>query len=158
MNQRLIINWSKSSKKVLPLMVLILLVLTELIAQELTIPEKIAARIHGPFHLRFILQPIMAIIIGWRDGKSDALLGVPPYIFEMFTSKGKRRENLRKGLNSIWKPLTIGVVIDIIVQIILFQSVRIFGALLVGGLLIGLPYSLFRGIGNRLNRQSKRVL
>jgi hypothetical protein len=135
------------------LLLFILLPVCGIWAQEFTLSEKIAARFAGPFHFRFLLQPLMAIILGIRDGKTDAQLNRPPYIFELFTNKIDRKSNLKNALQSIVKPLVIGIVLDAIVQVYLFHSVRVFGAFLVGGLLIGLPYALARGIRNRLTKR-----
>ena len=121
-----------------------------LVAQELTIAEKITQRFSGPLHLRFVLQPLVAILIGLKDGRSDALAKTPPYFFSLFQGKTQRKESLKEGFISISKVLTIGVVLDIIAQVILFQYVRILGAILVGITIIGLPYSLSRGISNRI--------
>lgn len=125
----------------------------ELWAQEFTVSEKIAKRIAGPFHFRFILQPLVAIILGIRDGKTDAELNRPPYIFEIFSNKSERKDNLKNAIQSILKPLLIGIILDAIVQFNLFHSVRLWGAVLVGGLLVGLPYALARGIRNRFAKK-----
>ena len=125
----------------------------ELWAQEFTLSEKIAARFAGPFHFRFLLQPLVAIILGIKDGKTDAELKRPPYILELFSNKSDRKHNLKLALQSIFKPLLIGIILDAVVQIYLFHSVSLFGAILVGGLLVGLPYALARGITNRLSKR-----
>ena len=123
-------------------------------AQDLTISEKIVARFTGPFHLRFVFQPIMAIVLGLKDGKTDALENRPPYLYYIFSDGKKRKEIIKHGLISVAKVLTIGVILDIGVQIYLFSSVRIWGAILVGFVVIALPYALARGIRNRLTKTS----
>ena len=135
------------------LVVFVFIPFCELWGQEFTLSEKIAARIAGPFHFRFLFQPLIAIILGLKDGKTDADLNRPPYIFELFTNKAERRQNLKNALNSIFKPLLVGIILDSVVQIYLFHSVRLWGACLVGGLFVGLPYALARGIRNRLAKR-----
>ena len=128
----------------------------DLLAQDLTISEKVAARFVGPLHMRFIFQPLAAIILGIRDGRMDARAGIPPYIFEVITDKKNRRRNLKKGLQAILIPLAIGIVLDIVAQYYLFHHIRLWGATLVGAVVIGLPYSLARGITNRLSVDLRR--
>ena len=91
---------------------LLLIPFCAVLGQEFTLSEKIAARIAGPFHFRFLLQPLVAIILGIRDGKTDARLNRPPYIFEIFSNKQDRKENLNNAFKSIAKPLLIGIVLD----------------------------------------------
>jgi len=38
------------------------------------------ARLTGPGRLRFVFQPIMAILLGLRGGLADARAGRPPYL------------------------------------------------------------------------------
>ena len=42
--------------------------------------DDIVARLHGPGRLRFILQPLVAIVLGTRDGVKDARIGRPPFL------------------------------------------------------------------------------
>ena len=139
------------------LILLILFPFGDLLAQEFTLSEKITARFHGPFHFRFLFQPIIAIILGLKDGKTDAKLNRPPYIIELFTNKENRRENLKNAFNSVAKPFMIGIVLDAVVQFHLFNSAHLYGAVLVGGLLVGLPYALARGIRNRLTKREIEI-
>ncbi|MDH3710184.1 MAG: hypothetical protein OER04_09875 [Cyclobacteriaceae bacterium] len=122
-------------------------------AQDLTVSEKLVERFTGPFHLRFILQPLMAIIFGIKDGRMDASLKKPPYILNIILGKERRRDILKHGLRSIAKVLAMGIVLDAIVQIYLFHGLFIMGAVMVGAVLIALPYALARGISNRLSKR-----
>ena len=126
-----------------------------LLAQDFTMSEKLVERFTGPFHFRFILQPLVAIIFGLKDGKTDAKLKKPPYIAHLILDKQHRLTNFRQGLMAIYKPLLIGVILDVIVQIYLFHSVRLWGAVVVGALIIALPYALARGLRNRLSKPSQ---
>ena len=125
--------------------------------QELTLSDKITERFHGPFHFRFIFQPLLAIILGAKDGLTDARLGKPPYFLDLFTNRLDRQNKLKQSFHSIAKPLLIGICLDAIVQLHLFHSLHLYGALLVGGVLVGLPYALARGIGNRIMRIKSKV-
>src|SRR5262249_10180305 len=46
--------------------------------------------------------------------------------------------------------LPVGILLDVMVQYMLFRSVRIVGAMIVGTLLIAVPYVMARGLANRV--------
>jgi hypothetical protein len=70
-----------------------------------------------------------------------------------------RGDLLRAGLKRTAMPLVVGVVIDTVVQWMLFQRVLLSAAILVGALLVGVPYIAARGLTNRiLRRRFKRGL
>ena len=41
-------------------------------------------RLRGPMHLRFLMQPLMACFLAFRDGKKDAIEGKSPYFWGLF--------------------------------------------------------------------------
>ena len=43
--------------------------------------EDIPKRLAGPGRFRFILQPLIATILGIRNGLADARAGRPPYLW-----------------------------------------------------------------------------
>jgi hypothetical protein len=114
--------------------------------------DRLARMLTGPGRFRFVVQPIVAILLGIRDGRLDAKAGRPAYLISVFFTRGERREALKSGAKSFIKPFIVSVVLDIVVQFILFRDVRIWSALVVGTLLIALPYSLARGLTNRIVR------
>jgi hypothetical protein len=127
----------------------------------LSFSQGLARRLAGPFPARFVLQPLAAIILGIRDGVTDAKLGKSPFVVALlFARKGAipRRELLKTSLRRIFTPLAIGIVLDMIVQWYLFHRVILWGAILVGALLVALPYSIARGLTNRFvtNRYRRR--
>ena len=48
--------------------------------------EEIIARPDGPLALRFYLQPLMAGLFAFRDGRKDADTGQPPYFWSLLAS------------------------------------------------------------------------
>src|SRR5437899_1823435 len=127
----------------------------------LSVAQGLARRLAGPFAARFILQPLVAIFLGIRDGVTDAKLGKSPFVVALlFAREGAipRRELLKTSLRRIFMPLAIGVVLDMIVQWYLFHRVLLSGAILVGALLVALPYTIARGLTNRIvtNRNKRR--
>ena len=112
--------------------------------------EGVARRLSGPGSFRFIIQPIVAIALGIRDGLMDAKAGEPPYLIGMIFHPERRQELWARTIQHILKPFAIGVVLDLILQYFIFQRVRLIPAIIVGLLLIGLPYALARGLTNRI--------
>jgi hypothetical protein len=129
--------------------------------EPLSFSQGLARRLAGPFPARFILQPLVAIILGIRDGITDARLGRSPFVMALlFASDGAipRSELLKISLRRIFTPLAVGILMDMAVQRYLFHRVLIWAAMLVGGLLVGLPYMIARGLTNRFvtNRSKRR--
>jgi hypothetical protein len=102
-------------------------------------------RLEGPFSFRFLLQPIMAMISATRDGLADARQNRPPYFWSLVTRPGQRRHLLREGWTAVTRVIVLGVVMDVLYQLIVFRW--IFPgelAVVVLGLAI-VPYVLLRG-------------
>ena len=45
--------------------------------------EDLPKRLTGPGRFRFVLQPVVAILLGIRDGLLDARAGRPPYLYNL---------------------------------------------------------------------------
>jgi len=118
--------------------------------------EKVVARFTGPLHMRLIVQPIAAIILGIRDGLRDARDGEPPYLLSLFSDRTLRREQISSLWASLRLGLVVAMVIDAVVQYLLFRSINVVGAILVGTILMALPYSLARGLANRAATRRRR--
>lgn len=112
--------------------------------------EHIGWRLTGPGHLRFIIQPIVAIALGIRDGLQDAKAGTPPYVYDLIRNPQNRERSFKAGWASIGKPVIIAIVIDVIIQYIVFDTVYLAAAVIVGTFIMGVPYSIARGITNRI--------
>jgi uncharacterized membrane protein YedE/YeeE len=111
--------------------------------------ERVLARYTGPFHFRLIVQPIVAIVLGIRDGIRDARDGEPPYLLALFSDRNLRSEQLATLWRSLRIGLVVAIVLDAVVQYLIFRSVRVVGAIVFGTILMALPYSLARGFANR---------
>jgi pilus assembly protein TadC len=109
---------------------------------------RFLVRLNGPLNLRFILQPLMAIFLGIRDGVYDAKAGRPPFLCDLFeTPKGRKRQ-IRKAFRSLLIPLALATVLDGVVQYLLFGWVRVVGAVTIGVMIMGLPYVITRAVTN----------
>ena len=124
-----------------------------LIFPHMSLLDKIEARITGPFHFRLIIQPVVAIIVGILHGRADVKSGERPFAFKLLSDKKNLKPNLIKAVKTIKIPLLLGVGLDLIAQFLLFDRIRIWGALVVGILIVFLPYALSRGISNRIGTQ-----
>jgi hypothetical protein len=110
----------------------------------------IVAAVGGPGHLRFVLQPLVAIALGIRDGRLDAKAGVTPFLWGLAFEPATRGTAWRSALRSLWKPLAIATVLDGVLQVLIRQRLRPAEAVLTGCLLVGLPYVIVRALANRL--------
>ena len=115
--------------------------------------HDVLARLSGPGRLRFIFQPTVAILLGARDGVKDARAGAIPYLQALFSRGSDRRGLLRSAGVSIQNLVMIAILLDIISQYLIFHEVRPGAALLVGPVLIAIPYSVSRGLSNRIARR-----
>jgi hypothetical protein len=113
--------------------------------------EELPQRFTGPGRLRFIFQPLLAILLGIRGGRADARAGNPPFLFGLLFD-ARRSELLRSGVAAITTLLAMGVILDIVFQFVVYHEVHPGAALLVGPILICLPYALSRALTNRLAR------
>jgi len=111
--------------------------------------KDLISRFVGPGRFRFLFQPAIAMLLGIIGGKKDSAQGRPPYIYGILSGKFDRKEALKEGLDSIGTTLIIGVLADVIFQMILFRIVHILPALILGPILIALPYATARALSNR---------
>jgi hypothetical protein len=118
--------------------------------------DRVLARLVGPLHFRLILQPLIAILLGIRDGLRDARTGEPPYVLALFSERERRRERIVQLWASLRIGLPLAILLDAAVQYLLFRSIRMVGAILVGTLLMAVPYSLARGLTNRIVRRGRQ--
>jgi hypothetical protein len=114
--------------------------------------EELPQRFTGPGRLRFILQPMFAILLGVRGGLADAKAGTHPYLSGLLFHAERRRELLRSGAAAVSTLLAMGIILDVVFQLVLYREVHPGAALLIGPILICLPYTLSRALTTRLAR------
>jgi hypothetical protein len=110
--------------------------------------EDIPKRLTGPGRFRFVLQPAMAILLGIRDGLLDARAGRPPYLYGLLFYQ-RRREQLWSGFDSVVNLMLMGILLDSIAQWLILGASYPGAALVVGPVLITIPYALARALANR---------
>ena len=112
--------------------------------------QNLVERPFGPMTFRFILQPIMASIVAWRDGARDARRGRSPYLWTMLTNRTKAGGRLHEGLIATARILLLGLVMDVIYQAIAFETFHPGEAAIISTLLAFVPYLLLRGPAARV--------
>jgi hypothetical protein len=114
--------------------------------------EDIPERLMGPGRFRFVLQPLMAISLGIRSGLADARAGRGPYILEILWHRGARRALLRSGLDTVAHVVLLSILLDAIFQWAIFGVSHPGAAVVVGPVLISVPYAVARALSNRVSR------
>lgn len=112
-------------------------------------------RAAGPFHLRLILQPVIATILGIRAGRRDARAGHPPYFWSVATAGDRtdRQALIRHGWSDIGKVFSIAIALDVIYELVVYHWVYPVQAIIVASILALIPYLLMRGLANRLTKK-----
>jgi hypothetical protein len=120
--------------------------------------SDIVQRTSGPLSFRFILQPSMAAIAAIHDGLKDARIGRAPYLWTVVRfwtaahTRGERVERLREGLIATSRIILLGIVMDVIYQLLEYTTFYPAQALLIALLLAFIPYLLIRGPVTRIAR------
>ena len=107
--------------------------------------QNLLNRPSGPMTFRFVLQPIMATIAALVDGVKDARIGRNPYLWTVLTDPTKRGSRLHEGLISTARVILLGLCMDLIYQLIAFDTFHPAEAVIIAGLLAFVPYLLLRG-------------
>lgn len=110
----------------------------------------LVARFHGPGRMRFILQPMVAIILGALDGMKDRRAGKAPFLWGLVFHSADRPGLLRSALGSVRNIVAIAILLDLISQFLIFHMVHPGAALVLAPVLIGLPYASSRALTNRI--------
>jgi hypothetical protein len=115
--------------------------------------NQLLERTAGPFHFRFILQPLAASALAIRAGLNDAKTHQAPYLWHMLSVPSERSALIRSGWKDIGKVLTMALVLDGIYQLIMFRWFYPVEALIVAFVLGIFPYALIRGPVARIARR-----
>ncbi len=109
----------------------------------------------GRGEFRLIIQPVVAIILGARLGIADAKEGKGPFLLRVFRTP-QRRTILKDAASDVMVPFLVAVVIDSILQHYALGMVRPLAAVIVGAVLIWLPFAISRALTNRIFVRSHR--
>ena len=104
----------------------------------------------GPFQFRLIIQPLTAILLGIKIGIRDAKAGDVPFFGALLRTKGERGHLLAKAARDALIPLMLAFIVDSILQRLINGRIRPLAAVVVGGLLVFVPFVIVRGLANRI--------
>jgi len=116
------------------------------------IASDLFGRLEGPLSFRFVLQPLMAMLYATRDGIQDARQGRAPYFWSILAGRSGRWALLREGEHAVARVIALGVVMDVIYQVIVFRWIYPFQLIVTVLLLAFVPYLLLRGPVSRIAR------
>jgi hypothetical protein len=108
----------------------------------------LVARFHGPGKLRFIFQPVMAVLLGAGGGINDARAGLPPFLWTMVFRARDRRQAWHSALAATRDLVALAILLDLIAQALILHQVYPGASLIVGPILIAVPYCLARALAN----------
>jgi hypothetical protein len=114
--------------------------------------DELFARLDGPFHLRFILQPAMGAFFAIRDGRKDAAQGRRPHLWTIVHDPTKRGTRLRESFHAVSRVILMAGAIEIVYELWVIEAFRPLQMLTVVFVLAVVPYFLVRGPVLRLGR------
>lgn len=114
-------------------------------------------RLTGPGRMRFLFQPVAAIVLGIRAGAADARAGKPPYILSLILGTDDRRELLKDAFTQLSALTALAILLDCVSQFLILRKVFPGAALVVGPVLIAVPYALSRALSNRWLQRKQTV-
>jgi hypothetical protein len=115
--------------------------------------EDLPRRLTGPGRLRFVFQPIVAILLGIRAGQADVLAGRPPFLLALVAHPQHRRQMIVEAARALVNIVLFGILLDTVAQWLILGVAFPAAALVVGPVLIGLPYAFARALTNRAARR-----
>ena len=117
--------------------------------------EDLPKRLKGPGRFRFIFQPAIAMFFGIRAGISDARSRREPFVFGVLFDSQRRRALLKEAFERLSVLIAMSILLDALSQFLILHEVFPGPALIVGPVLIAMPYSLTRALTNRIVRHSR---
>src|SRR5215470_20234292 len=114
--------------------------------------EDLPKRLTGPGRFRFVFQPVGAILLGIRDGLGDSRANRPPYLYGILFRRRHRGELVQSGFAAVVNLMLMGILLDSIVQWLILGASYPGAAIVIGPVLISLPYVLARALANRAVR------
>jgi hypothetical protein len=107
-------------------------------------------RLFGPGRFRFLLQPAMAVALGVAAGRADARAGRAPYLYALLLGRESRGGLARSALRDVVNLLLVGILLDSVCQWLILGASYFGAALVVGPVLIAVPYAVARALANRV--------
>ncbi len=115
--------------------------------------EDIPKRLTGPGRFRFLLQPAAAVLLGIRAGTIDARAGHPPFILAFLFDSPHRSSLFKHAFSQLSVLLAMSILLDLIAQFLILREVYPVPALMLGPVLIAIPYAIARSLTGQLRRR-----
>lgn len=115
---------------------------------------NLLARLDGPMHFRFVVQPLVAMFLGVRAGLRDARRGEPPFLWTVLRYRERRGERVKDALRDIASVLLVAAILDAAYQVVVHGGIFLLELVITVAILALVPYLLVRGPMSRLARWS----
>lgn len=119
--------------------------------------ESLFARLDGPLHFRFIVQPLMASIFAIIDAVKDAKTGKPAYFWALLDSPEHRKQLVKDGWKSVGNIFILAIILDVVYQLKVHSTIYPGETLFVALALAIAPYLALRGPINRILRRKENI-
>jgi hypothetical protein len=103
-----------------------------------------------PMRFRFALQPLMGAAFAIRDGLRDARAGRAPFFSTVLWRPQERAGRLREALNATARIILLGLLMDLIYQLLVLRTFYPNEAVIIALLLGFVPYVVVRGLATRI--------
>ena len=113
------------------------------------------ARLDGPMHFRFVVQPLVAMILGARAALRDARAGEPPFLWAILSRRQGRSERMKGALRDLSSVLVVAALLDATYQVVEHRSIFVLELAFTVAVLALVPYVLVRGPLSRLVRLAR---
>jgi hypothetical protein len=117
--------------------------------------EDIPKRLTGPGRFRFFLQPAFAVLLGIRSGIADVRAGNSPFLWALFFHGTRRSSLLRQAFSQLSVLIAMSILLDLIAQFLILREMYPVPALILGPVLISIPYSAARSLTGQFWRRNK---
>ena len=97
----------------------------------------------------------MAVALGVAAGRADARAGRPPYLYALLLGSEDRGRLVRSALGDVANMLLVGILLDSVCQWLILGASYLGAALVVGPVLIAVPYAAARALANRVTTASR---
>jgi hypothetical protein len=118
--------------------------------------EDLPKRLFGPGRFRFLLQPVVAGALGIAAGRADARAGRAPYLHALLLGSEDRGGLARSAIRDVANVLLLGILLDSVCQWLILGASYLGAALVVGPVLIAVPYAAARALANRIAAARER--
>ncbi len=112
--------------------------------------SDMARDLTGKGHLRLIVQPLVALALGIPLGIGDGKRGERPLMARILETSQRRKELIKELFKRAAVPFCVAIALDCFLQYKTLGHVRPVAAVVVGCLLVLLPYGIARGVANRI--------